>query len=124
MPKKIGAGDRPQEYDSRTGRYGGAYASKEDKLDFYIRKWDDDYGPIKKQSNRLSRVEYRLYCQAVDNNQSGSIEILGKNDRRVKIYLDDGSAVVIRDNNDNQWLRPLSVERFESVDEMRENKKD
>lgn len=120
MPKKIGAGDRPQEYDSRTGRYGGAYASKEDKLDFYIRKWDDDYGPIKKRSNRLSRVEYRLYCQAVDNNQSGVIVVFSENERLVKIFPDDGSVVFIYDDNNNDKLVPRRVVRYHTVDESLE----
>lgn len=118
MPKKTGAGDRPQEYDSRTGRYGsGRNASNKKRSDDYGLVWDSNYSsaePVK----LLSKTEYRLYCQAVDNNQYGAIEILADDLRAVTIYLDDGSVVVIKDNNDNRWLRPIYVKRFKTVDAM------
>lgn len=118
MPKKIGAGDRPQEYDSRTGRYGiSTKPSQKAQIERIRRVWDEDYGPIQ-PVDRLTKTEYRLYCQTVDNNQFGSIEIINKNRRRVKIYPDDGSVIVIEDNNNNARLRLLSVRKFRTVDEM------
>jgi len=86
MAEKKGAGGKPQEFDTHTGRYGGKLSERE-KTVSAIRKYSDypmrditEYGELGAKSRKiikLSEKEYAEICSAIRTRYADKVPKIG-----------------------------------------------